>query len=164
MQPDTICILLKAGFSKALLTNIYSKSGYWAKMGNQRHVYYDTDEKLKLFGKKTFRPVMPSLINYSRNLLPIPMRMGYWCKLHSLRAHTQPEFVLLYKLSRLRNETVEGHCRKQSHSCSSRLSSRNISCRRLLEAMAARDWQPPVYTPKICTCLPPIDRLITYTF
>ncbi|OAL49439.1 hypothetical protein IQ07DRAFT_568360 [Pyrenochaeta sp. DS3sAY3a] len=49
IQPDTVRILLRAGLSKAILTNIYSQSGYWAKMGNQRHVCYDTDENLKTF-------------------------------------------------------------------------------------------------------------------
>lgn len=64
IQPDTVRILLRAGLSKAILTNIYSQSGYWAKMGNQRHVCYDTDENLKTFGKNSHWLSMQRLIDF----------------------------------------------------------------------------------------------------
>lgn len=34
MPPDVVQILRKAGLSDVLLSNVYSKPGYWAKMGN----------------------------------------------------------------------------------------------------------------------------------
>ncbi|CAO2647801.1 Nn.00g087230.m01.CDS01 [Neocucurbitaria sp. VM-36] len=49
IRAQTLRILLKAGLSKALLANIYSKQCYWAKMGNQRFLRYNTDGSLKTF-------------------------------------------------------------------------------------------------------------------
>jgi hypothetical protein len=34
MSPDVVQVLRKAGLSDVLLSNVYSKTGYWAKMGN----------------------------------------------------------------------------------------------------------------------------------
>lgn len=50
LGPQTIRILRKAGLSKALLTNLFSDQGYWAKMGNQRMLRHDESGKLVSFG------------------------------------------------------------------------------------------------------------------
>ncbi|KAF1837364.1 hypothetical protein BDW02DRAFT_491758 [Decorospora gaudefroyi] len=46
IRAQTIRILLKAGLSKVIMANMYSKQCYWAKMGNQRFLHYDADNNL----------------------------------------------------------------------------------------------------------------------
>ncbi|KAF1947773.1 hypothetical protein EJ02DRAFT_390991 [Clathrospora elynae] len=41
IRPRTIRALRKAGLSKTVVANIYSKQGYWAKMGNQRFLHHN---------------------------------------------------------------------------------------------------------------------------
>jgi hypothetical protein len=50
IRPRTIRALRKAGLSKALLINIYSKQAYWAKMGNQRVLHRDENNNLRSLG------------------------------------------------------------------------------------------------------------------
>jgi hypothetical protein len=49
-RPRTICALREAGLSKAILTNIYSRQAYWAKMGNQRVLHRDENNDLEALG------------------------------------------------------------------------------------------------------------------
>ncbi|KAF2828409.1 hypothetical protein CC86DRAFT_465246 [Ophiobolus disseminans] len=46
IRPQTIRILRKAGLSGLLLTNLYSQSGYWSKMGNEQHLRHDDSGEL----------------------------------------------------------------------------------------------------------------------
>jgi hypothetical protein len=50
IPPRTMRALRKAGLSKAVLTNIYSKHAYWAKMGNQRVLHRDEHDALESLG------------------------------------------------------------------------------------------------------------------
>ncbi|KAJ4377402.1 hypothetical protein N0V83_000227 [Neocucurbitaria cava] len=49
IRPQALRLLLKAGLSRALLANIFSEQGYWAKMGNQRILRYNADGCLNSF-------------------------------------------------------------------------------------------------------------------
>lgn len=51
IPPDTINMLRKFGLSELLLGNIWTRTGYWAKMGNQRRMRYDETGVLSSFGK-----------------------------------------------------------------------------------------------------------------
>jgi hypothetical protein len=52
IHPDTIKILRKSGLSGLLLGNLWTRTGYWAKMGNQRRMHYDENGALSSFGKR----------------------------------------------------------------------------------------------------------------
>ena len=60
LRPQTIRVLRKAGLSKALLTNIFTEQGYWAKMGNQRMLHYNEAGELTSFG--TFNAPPPGYL------------------------------------------------------------------------------------------------------
>lgn len=47
---DVVRVLRKAGISGALLSNVYSDSCYWAKMGDQHYSRYDENGNLASFG------------------------------------------------------------------------------------------------------------------
>jgi hypothetical protein len=51
IAPNTLKLLRKYGLSQLILCNIWTKAGYWAKMGNQRLMHYEDNEDLRSFGE-----------------------------------------------------------------------------------------------------------------
>lgn len=49
-RPSTIQCLRAAGMSSLLLSNVYTESSHWVKMGNQRLVNRDGQGKMTDFG------------------------------------------------------------------------------------------------------------------
>jgi hypothetical protein len=50
--PTTIDILRACGLSGFLLCNIYSKEGYWSKMGNRRFMHHNNEGELESYGMR----------------------------------------------------------------------------------------------------------------
>lgn len=156
IRSRTFRILRDSGLSKTLLKNIYSKDTYWAKMGNQLFLRRNEKGDLLSFGTIHVYPLVHTLIYLmNRYLLPIRMRLGYWCQFHQLHTHSEPDYLLLHQLSYSYRFSLERHCRNQATPGSPRLPARFASCRRLSEAVAARYRKPSWQAHSLCPhCFP----------